>query len=147
MGYQKVLLPVSGKYRLERALLALEQALKITREDGEVCFFHCMDEVPKRIGGEAHKKLVMENTREAEKLLAPLVHRTEAAGIAYRVHIVEGSPAMQIPRFAVEGKFDIIVMFAGERNSLGELIGKVVMGSISERVLHATSIPLLIVRL
>ena len=146
MGYRKILLPVSGKYHLERATLALEQALQIVQEDGELCFFHCVDEVPYLIAGEAHKKLVMEDTREAEKLLVPLVQRVKNAGIAYRVHIMEGSPAMHIPRFATEGKFDAIVMFSGERNALGELIGKLVMGSITERVLHATSIPLLVVR-
>ena len=147
MGYRKVLLPVSGKYRLERATLALEQALQIVRDDGELCFFHCVGEVPYLIAGEAHKKLVMEDAREAEKLLAPLVQRAKDAGITYRVHIMEGSPAMHIPRFATEGQFNAIVMFTGERNDLGELIGKFVMGSIAERVLHATSIPLLIVRI
>ena len=146
MGYQKVLVPVSGKYRFERAARALEQALQIVREDGELCFFHCVDKVPYLIAGEDHKKLVMENTQEAEKLLAPLVQRVKDAGIAYRVHIVEGSPAMHIPSFAKEGRFDVIVMFTGERNGLGVLIGKLVMGSITERVLHATSIPLLVVR-
>jgi len=145
VGYQKVLVPVSGKYRLERATLALEHALKIVREDGEICFFHCVDQVSSLIPGESRKKVVMEDSREAEKLLAPLVERTKSAGIACRVHIVEGSPVARIPDFASEGKFDIIVMFAGERNDLGKLIRKLVVGSVAERLLHAVNIPLLIV--
>jgi nucleotide-binding universal stress UspA family protein len=145
MGYQKVLVPVSGKYRLERATLALEHALKIVREDGEICFFHCVDQVPYLIPGESRKKLIMEDSQEAEKLLAPLVERVRSAGIAYRVHIVEGSPVTHIPKFASEGKFDIIVMFAGERNNLGQLIRKLVVGSVTERLFHAVNIPLLIV--
>lgn len=146
MGYLMVLLPVSGKYRLARAQKALEQALQIVREDGEICFFHCVDEVPYLIAGEAHKKLVMENTQEAEKLLTPLLQRVKDAGIAYKVQIMEGSPAMLIPRFASAEKFNVIVMFTGECNDLGEFIGKLVAGSITERVLHATDIPLLVVR-
>ncbi|MDR0466634.1 MAG: universal stress protein [Deltaproteobacteria bacterium] len=146
MGYRKVLLPVCGKDHLERAKPALEHALQIVREDGELCFFHCVEVVPYLIAGEAHKRLVREDAREEEKLIAPLVQRANDAGIACRVHIEEGSPAMHISKFATEEKFDVIVMFTGERNELGELIGKLVMGGIAERVLHSTSIPVLIVR-
>jgi len=37
-------------------------------------------------------------------------------------------------------------MFAGERSELGKLIGQLAMGGIVERVLRATGIPLLLVR-
>jgi len=130
MGYRKVLLPVSGKYRLERAMLALEQALQIVQEDGEICLFHCMDN---------------EYCLSKEGAL-PLLQRIQEASIKCMVHIVEGAPAIQISRFAMENKYDAIVMFAGERNAQGELTGKLVMGGIAERVFHTTSIPLLLVR-
>ena len=145
MGYQKVLVPVSGKYRLERAARALEQALQIVRADGEICFLHCLTEVPYLLAGEEHKQLIMGDTREAEILLRPLVERARDAGITYSVHIMEGSPATHIPRFASERKCNVVVMYTGGRDELGRLVGRFAMGSITERVFHTLSIPLLIV--
>ena len=141
MGYQKVLVPVSGKYRLERAARALEQALQIVREDGEICFLHCVDEVPHLITEEAYRKRVMQDTSEAEKLLDPLVARVKEAGITYRVHIVEGSPVTHIPRFASERKFNAVVMCTDN----DEESTKPAIGSIAERVFQYLSAPLLLV--
>ncbi|MCL2123423.1 MAG: universal stress protein [Desulfovibrionaceae bacterium] len=141
MGYQKVLVPVSGKYQLKRAAQTLEQALLIVREDGEICFLHCVEEVPCLISGDAHKKLVMENAGEAEKLLQPLTDRVKMAGIAHSVHILEGAPAMLIPRFASEAACNVVAMFSDGRNTLGKLF----TGSVTERVLQKLSVPLLVV--
>ena len=146
MGYQKVLVPVSGKYRLERAMLSLEQALQIVRQDGEICFLHCVDEARYLITREDLKKLVMGDAREAEKLLSPLVERVRDAGIAYSVHIMEGSPVEHIPRFALERTCDAVVMYAGGRDEMGKLVGKLTMGGVVERVFHAIHIPLVLVR-
>ncbi|MCL1985963.1 MAG: universal stress protein [Betaproteobacteria bacterium] len=142
MGYQRVLVPVSGKYRLERAARSLEQALQIVREDGEIYFFHCVDEIPHLVTGEAHRKLVMEDTREAEKLLEPLVQRVRNAGIAYSVHIAEGSPVTHIPRFASEKKVNVVIVCTGGHSEPIELV----MGSVTERVFKYLSVPLLVVR-
>ena len=141
MGYQRVLVPVSGKYQLKRAARALEHALRLLREDGEICFLHCLTEVPYLLAGESHKKLVMGDASEAEKLLSPLAERVRDSGIAYSAHIVEGSPVAQIPRFALERKCDIVVM------CVGGLSGPValVLGGVAERVFKDLSVPLLIV--
>ena len=144
MGYQKVLVPVSGKDLLGRAARALEQALQIVRKDGEICFLHCVDEKSYLITGNEHRNLVMEDAGEAEKLFAPLPERVINAGITYSAHILEGPPATLIPRFAEEGKFNAIVMYSSGHDDLGKLIGKLVVGGVTERVLHAINIPLLI---
>jgi nucleotide-binding universal stress UspA family protein len=141
MGYQKVLVPVSGKYRLERASRALVHALQIVHENGEIGFLHCVDEVPYLITGEAHKKLVMEDTSEAEKLLTPLVERVRGAGIAYSVHIVEGSPVTHIPRFAAEHECGVVIMCTDSQTKHDKLA----MGGITARVFQYLSVPLLVV--
>jgi nucleotide-binding universal stress UspA family protein len=141
MGYQKVLLPVSGKHRLIRAARALEQALQIVQKDGEICFLHCVNEVPYLLAGEEHKKLVMGDAKEAEKLLSPLVERVRSAGIAYSIHIVEGSPVTHIPRFASESKCNIVTMCTDGHNDPAKLA----MGSITERMFQYLSVPLLLV--
>jgi nucleotide-binding universal stress UspA family protein len=141
MGYQKVLVPVSGKYHLERAMRALEQAMQIMRRDGELCFLHCVDEMPYLITGDAHRKLVMEDTSEAEKLLHPLTEYVKSTGVAYSVRIVEGSPVTYIPRIASESGFDVVVMCTDG----GDEPDKLAMGSITERVFQYLSVPLLVV--
>ena len=137
MGYQKILVPVSGKHHLTRASQSLEQALQIVREDGEICFLHCIDEMPHLITSEAYKKLVLEAVGEAEKLLDRLVDRVGKAGIAYNVHIVEGSPVAHIPSFAADNKCDVVVMFTD--------LDKLFTDTVTYRVLQNLSIPLLIV--
>ena len=141
MGYQKILVPVSGKYQLKRASKALEHALQIVREDGEICFIHCIEEVPCLISGDAHKQLVMEDTKEAEKLLQPLVERVQSVGLAYSVNIVEGAPAMIIPKFVSEAGCNAVAMFSDGHSTLGKLF----TGSVTERVLQNLSVPLLVV--
>ena len=141
MGYPKVLVPVSGKFRLERAARALEHALQIVREDGEIDFIHCVDDVPYLITVEDHRKQYMQDTSEAEKLFSPLVDRVRNAGITCSVHIMEGSPVAHIPSFAAAKKFNIVVMCTdGDAES-----DKLAMGSIAARVFHYLDVPLLIV--
>ena len=141
MAYRKALVPVSGKYRLIRAARALEQALQVVRDDGEICFLHCIDEVPYLITGEAYRKLMEEASGEAEKLLDPLTEHVRSAGIAYSVHIVEGSPVAHIPKFASDNVCNIVVMCTDDHNNSDKLS----MGSIAGRVFRSLSVPLLIV--
>ena len=141
MGFQKVLVPVSGKHRLTRAARSLEQALQIVREDGEICFLHCIDKVSHLFTGEVYRKLIAEATGTAEKLLNPLAERTKNAGIAWSVHIVEGSPVTHIPKFASDNKCTIVVMCTDAHNDPD----KPAIGRIAEGVFQSLSIPLLVV--
>jgi len=138
MGYAKVLVPVSGKHRLIRAARALEQALQLVRADGEICFIHCVDAAPSLITDDAHRKRVMQDSGEAEKLLNPLTERVKKAAIAYSVHIIDGPPVTYIPRFASEAQCNIVVMCTDSPV-------KQTMGSIAARVFEFLNIPLLIV--
>jgi nucleotide-binding universal stress UspA family protein len=140
-GYQKLLVPVSGKHQLQRASRALEQALQIVREDGEICLLHCLDEVSYLISGDMHKKMVLEDAREADKLLRPLVERVRDAGTACSVHIVEDTPVSAIPKFATEAGCSAVVMFSDGR----DILDKLFTGSITERVIQNLAVPLLVV--
>ena len=140
MGYSKVLVPVSGKFRLERAARALEHALQIVREYGEIGILHCVDEVSHLITVEEHRKQYLQDTSEAEKLFSPLVDRVRSAGITCSVHIVEGSPVTHIPSFASAKKFNVVVMCTdGDAEPV-----KLAMGSIAVRVFQYLDIPLFI---
>ena len=142
MGYRKVLVPVSGKYRLKRAVRALEHALQIVREDGEVCFLHCVHDVPQLITEEAHKRLILGAAGEAEKLLDRLAERVRNAGIAYCVHIVEGLPVTHIPSFAANHGCDVVVMCSDGGD---EMVAQQTIGGIAQSVFQYLSVPLFIV--
>ena len=144
MGYQKVLVPVSGKFQLKRAARALEHALRVVRKDGEICFIHCAHNGTHLITGEQHKKLVMQDAGEAEKLVLPLAERTKSAGIAYSVCVLEGSPLTHIPKFASENDFNVVVMCTGSHHEANEP-GDHVLGSVTERVYKYLNVPLFIV--
>jgi nucleotide-binding universal stress UspA family protein len=141
MGYRKVLVPVSGKYRLERAARALEQALQILRPDGEVCFLHCVDDMPHLIAGDAQRKLVIGDASEAENLIKPLADRANSAGIAFSVHIVEGSPVTHIPRLASDKQCNAVVMCTDGTDSSKKLS----MGNLAGRIFQYLNVPLMIV--
>ena len=143
MGYQKVLVPVSGKHHLDRAARALEHAFRLLGKGGEICFLHCLTDAAYLLAGEDHKKLIMEDSREAEKLLGPLVERARGSGITYSVHIMEGLPVTHIPMFAMESRCDIVVMCIGSHSD-GEPL-ELVMGGVTERVFKYINVPLLIV--
>ena len=141
MAYQKVLVPVSGKYQLKRASKALEHALQIVSHGGEICLLHCTEKAQRRIPADAQQKLVQKIIEDAEKLLQPLADRVKDVGVACSVHIVEGTPAMLIPRFASENACNIVVMFTDGRSTLGKLF----TGSVTERILQELDVPLLVV--
>ena len=141
MAYKKALMPVSGKSHTKRDALALEQALQIVQEGGEICFLYCVGEVSKRISVDAQKKLVAEAAAKAEELFQPLVERVKSAGFAYNTRIVQGSPARMIPTVASEEACNVVVMYTDGRDTLGKLF----TGSVTERVLQTLATPLLIV--
>ena len=141
MAYGKVLVPVSGKCRLERAAQALEQALEIVAPGGEICFLHSLEEathISHLVKGASQKKLVMGNAGEAEALLRPLTERAKRAGVHFTVRIVGAAVEEAIPRIAVEEKCGVVVMFVDGQSKLSP-------GSIGARVLQNLTVPLFLV--
>lgn len=140
MIYQKILLPISGKYQGERAIKALEHALKLV--NGEIVVMHAYEPLPKLVGGEGHVELVREATAEGMTVVAPVVSAVQKAGMPCRVRVVEGPVVEAIVHVAHEELCDIIVMFTDGRDEVSDML----LGSITERVLRTTDVPLLAIR-
>lgn len=140
MIYQRILLPISGKHKGERALKALAHALKLVKD--EIVLLHAYDPLPKIVGGEGHMELVREAKAEGLNIVAPLVDAIKKVGLISRVRVEEG-PAMEaIVHVAHEEKCDLIVMFTDGREGVRDML----LGSVAERVLRHTDIPLLAIR-
>ena len=93
-------------------------------------------EVP--LHGEALKKV----EAAEQEILAQARGLFEAAGLAAKTRVLTGDPAGELCRVAADEGFDLIVM--GSRG-MSELAG-LLLGSVSERVLHLAHCPVAIVK-
>ena len=140
MIYQRILLPVSGKNAGARALKALEHALKLV--NGEMVVMHSYEPLSQRVGGDAHTELVNAAVAESMNILSPVTRVIEEAGFPYKTVVVEGVPAESIVKVARDEACDMIVMFTDGRDEVSDLL----LGSVTERVLRKTDVPLLAIR-
>ena len=129
MIYQRVLVPVSGKNSGERAAKALRHAKTLC--SGEIILLHVTEALPNLVGGAAHTELERSNTDALKK-----------EGVACRYIVREGLAANTIVTVGHEEGVDMIVMYTDGRDGLADML----IGSITERVLRNTDIPLLAVR-
>ena len=79
---------------------------------------------------------------EGEALLAAAKKKLDAAGISYRPRILVGPIAETIVEHAAKNRCDLI--FIGSRGMTE--IGKALLGSTAAKVLHLSSIPVLLVK-
>jgi nucleotide-binding universal stress UspA family protein len=86
---------------------------------------------------------VVASIRETgEKATLQVNELARASGIISERQIVEGNPASEILRIAEDDKIDVIVM-----GSIGKTgLEKFLMGSVAEKVVHNSKLPVLIVR-
>lgn len=140
MIYQKILLPVSGKHGGDRALKALNHALKMV--NGEIVVMHAFESLPQLVGGEAHAELLHEAQAEGLTLISPVVNAVQEAGLPCRTRVVEGTPSEAIIHVAHEEQCDLIVMFTDGCDEISDML----LGTVTERVLRNTDVPLLAIR-
>lgn len=142
----RVLLPVDGS---ESALRAATQFAALARQlkKTEVLLLNVQSPVAMKervVNGrpsEIHR-LEAPLREAAEKLFAPTLKVLDEAGIAHTEHVEFGDPAEVIARFAQRYHCDQIVM--GTRG-LG-VVAQVTVGSVSNKVLHLTALPVMLVR-
>ena len=79
---------------------------------------------------------------EGEELLAAAKKKLEVAGISYRPRILVGPIAETIVGHAAKNRCDLILI--GSRGMTE--IGKALLGSTATKVLHLSSIPVLLVK-
>lgn len=80
--------------------------------------------------------------KDAEKIMDFAKKHSAQNGILFENKIAFGDPAHSIVEFAKNKKFDLIVIGARGRGSLKEIF----FGSVSNYVLHKSSIPVMIVK-
>jgi nucleotide-binding universal stress UspA family protein len=78
----------------------------------------------------------------ADELVPAAVARLQRAGIEADEQMLEGRPAAAILEEIIEGGFELAVLGAGNHSRLGRLL----LGSVSTKVLHASPTSLMIVQ-
>jgi nucleotide-binding universal stress UspA family protein len=78
----------------------------------------------------------------ARAILDAAAQRLQSAGCRFELEVLEGEPAETIARRAAELGSEAIVMGT---HGLGQL-GVLIMGSVAQRVLHHTSLPVTLVK-
>ena len=80
---------------------------------------------------------------DAEAALELVERAAEHEGVPVETHVLEGTPSREIVRFAERGECDLIVMGTHGRGGIDRLL----LGSVAEKVVRASSVPVLTVRI
>lgn len=143
----KILVPVDYS---DHSRVVLEHAAGLAKKlGGEVCVLHVWETQPKV---PPHVKVTTPEGRtctiaeliqeEAEGAMSEFLKRvTLPAGLGTSHKILSGSAAEAIVREASDGEFDLIVMGTQGRGAIGRLV----LGSVAERVLRTSRVPVLAV--
>ena len=79
---------------------------------------------------------------KAEKLLDTHRATLEKAGIQVHVHLRTGEPEAEILKEIKENQYDLVAMATHGHHFLGDML----FGSVSDKLKHSISIPLLLIR-
>jgi nucleotide-binding universal stress UspA family protein len=138
--YDTILVPTDGS---DAAAAAFDHAFELAeRYDATV---HALYVVDTAVYGslDARSDLVIEALEEqGEGAVAAVRERGETAGVPVVEEVARGSPARAILDYAEEEGVDLVVMGTHGRRGLDRLV----LGSVTERVLRASPVPVLVVR-
>ena len=139
---KRLLVPVDFSNTSTKALTAAVDLAKVLGAEIKVVHVH-YQQIPAIASMAAYIPQIDESTilEEFEKELDKLVKKYgEGVKISHQVHA--GDPRTEIPLLADEYKADMIVMGTHGRSGLSHLL----MGSVTESVLHQTGIPVLSIK-
>ena len=139
----KVLIPVDGS---ENALRAVAHAVTLARNNAalsvELLHVHQAPSVREH-AYRSHQQLEQIQHDETQQVLQPAQALLAMAGVAHTSASREGDTAQAIADSALQSQCDMIVM--GIRG-MGFVLGPVNLGSVSSKVLHATNVPVTLVK-
>ena len=146
--YERILVPTDGS---DVAEAAVDHALDLAeRYDAEVHALYVVDidSVNISLGTEQVDRIkqgrfdeMPEVKQDAEEATEYVANAAEQAGLDYAEHIRVGEPARAIRKFVEENGIDLVVMGSHGRSGLS----RVILGSVAEKVLRRTHLPVLIV--
>jgi nucleotide-binding universal stress UspA family protein len=144
--YRRILVPLDGSKLAECVLPHTEAIAKLSK--ASVQLVHVIEplELPTR-GGIALsiddlKQIEAHTKKDAEGYLREIVGRLKIAGIKAHSKLLTGKAADSLIDYIHNSNFDLLIMATHGRSG----ISRWVWGSVAEKILHSSSIPILIVR-
>jgi nucleotide-binding universal stress UspA family protein len=127
----------------ERAFRALEQAIKIAKENDSELHMVSVEEVD-------YMPEFMEEVREEigtagrrfHKVLQRARQMAEESRVTLHTHVLAGHPVRDIVELAAELKVDLLVIGSAGHSELYERL----LGSRADRIVHLAGCPVLVVR-
>ena len=140
----RILVPVDGS---EYSRYAADHAVRLAQPHGaEVIFLHVVDE---HIAAELGEHAAFDGDEQAQARLAEhgtaclrqMAHLAEARGVPHREILLHGDPANAVCATATRETVDVIIV--GKLGRHGSR--RILMGSITRRVIESTDRPVLVV--
>ncbi len=139
----KVLLAVDGSTYTKKMLAYLVTHDAMMGESMEYTALTVIPEVPPRARKALGKSTVDQYyAEEGEKVLSPVVKFLTRHDMNVKTQLKVGHAGETIAKMAEAGKFDLIVMGTQGVSALNKLV----MGSVSTKVLAQCSVPVLLIR-
>jgi len=140
MEKYKILVAVDGSAHSDKVL---ETAVEYANLFGaQVILVHCHKKFP-TILGEPHRNEAIVNTlRDSEKLIQPFVERLEKEQIDFESRLMEEPAGAVISDIAEIQECDLVIMGSRGLTNLEGLL----LGSVTNRVLHTTPCSVLVVK-
>lgn len=139
----KILLAADGSKFTKKALGFLATHEGLCGPDDELVVLHVQAPVPPRVKALAGAAAVADYHRaEAKAVLEPIERFLARHPFRWRTRWVVGPPADEIVAAAVREKSHLVVMGTHGRG----LVGRAVMGSVAQRVLAGSPVPVLLVK-
>ncbi|ELY89728.1 universal stress protein [Natrinema altunense] len=146
--YERILVPTDGSNVAEAAV---EQAIDIaTKYDAEIhaLFVADTDAIAYGLGAEQVDRIrqgqfegMTELREDAEEATAYVTNAAEAAGLTATERHAGGQPHRMIADYAADNDIDLIVIGSHGRSG----VRRALLGSVTERVLRSTHVPVLVV--
>jgi nucleotide-binding universal stress UspA family protein len=138
-AFAKILVAYDGSEHSQRAL---QKAIEVAQcSQAKLQILYAYDKVPQYLGEPNLQHVIDHSVDRAHLALEQAVQQLRASSVDFTTNILEGPAAEAILRAAQLEDCDLIVM--GSRG-LGMVQG-LLLGSVSYRVLHRATVPVLIV--
>lgn len=136
--FERILVPLDGSPAAEAGLPAVEEWAR--RFESEVLLLRAYQ--TELVGGFEHAVMTVEIRKQAEAYLEEVRRRLEGSGIRARAFAVWGDAAWTIVEVALREEASLIAMTTHGRSGLARWV----FGSVTERVLRASTTPVLVTR-
>jgi len=145
--YKKILVPLDGSQLAECVLPHVESIAKTCGVQEVILLrvtqpFHQLCDLDGCVSRETVNSIDADNKAAAEKYLSQLTERSRYDGVSIKSEVMTGTPGKSIVDYAAKNSIDLIAIATHGRSG----ISRWAWGSVADRILRSTCVPVLIVR-